>query len=400
MVTLDANKVYIIITYGQSNSLGIANVGDATDPILNPATTSKNYKVEWDWTNSVFTLSENRQVVKSINDNSWNRVSPSYYGVEGLDKRLAAASLPNPILVNISAGIGAIELASLTFGTGYYNKLLSAIQFVKNQFPTKTIEVLYVSFIHGESDSYYVSRANLYQAGVIALKNQLNIDAAAITGQTRRFGFYINQISWSIPGQAEGLPPQIMIKDIQRKFTDPEIVFCLPTYQLATATQDPSHSASDIHFSGYSLLAIAETMTDIFFKREILGVPAVILTDLFTQRISSNQIVVKLTQNAELTVDQSVITLNNQKGFEFKDAGGVDKKIIDISAAGNDIVLTLEGDFTTGTLYYCYTYPFFVNSVKYMRQAGSIRTTTGIPSSFYNATHYSYLPAFSQAIIK
>jgi hypothetical protein len=402
MITLDSNKVYIIITYGQSNGLGLGNVSDASDPILNPGASAKNYKVEWDWTNSVYTLSPNQQIVKSINDNNWNRISPSYYTVEGLDKRLTANSKPNPVFVNIAAAIGGIHLDGLKKGTGYYTKLVNAVQFVKNQFADKTVEVLFTSFIHGESDSYYHSRADVYAAGVIQLKNDLNTDLNAITGQSRRFGLYINQISWSIPGQAEGLPPQQKIKEIQRSFTDSEIVFALPTYQLDTATEDPSKPASDIHFGGYALLEIGETIADIFYKKEIAGETNLpILNKFFIQRLGANQVVVKLfNQPVNLMVDKTIPTRNDQRGFEFYDLSSNEQKIVGVEANGNDIILTFENPYTGGTLYYCYTYPYWAANATQMRHRGSIRTITGTPSLFYTKTHYSFLPAFKQSISK
>lgn len=399
-MNLNPNIVYIILTYGQSNALGIADTTDANDPVLNPSTATKNYKVEWDWTNNVFTLSTDHQIVKSINDNDWNRISPSYYTVEGLDKRLSAAGLPNPVFVNIAAGKGAAAIASLNKGNTYYNKILDAVTFTKSQFPGKTVQVLFIAWIHGESDSYYYADANAYTSLLIQMKNDINTDLAAITGQSARIPFYLNQISWGIGSQAEGNGVRMVMKEVQRELTtqDPELVFCLPTYQLPTAAHDPSAPASAIHFSGYSLLNLGEKLAQTYYDTAIRGGSVQTPNSFFYQKVDSNKLSIRTNSTTGLQIDPSIITYRGQKGFEFYDNSSIEQLISKVEAFESSVLITFTNNIVPGTLYYAYTQPFFVNSVKYMRQAGSVKDNSIDQSLFTGSVLYNYLPSFKMTI--
>jgi hypothetical protein len=390
---LDPNKVYIIITYGQSNALGIADVEDASDPVLNPATVSPNYKVEWDWTNSVFTIGPNAQVVKSISDNSWNRISPSYYTVEGFTKLLVDGGQPVPTFVNIAGAVGGLMIQQLNKGTAPYQKLLDAITFTKNHFSTKTVEVLFMSFIQGESDTYRNDRAVPYYDRLVTFKNDFNTDAAAITGQVNRFPLTISQLSWGIPGQALISDIQI-VKTAQAFVSDPELYFTCPTYQLPTALHDPSHNASDIHFSGYSLAYVGENMAKIYFEKAILGVKTSALNRFFYQRLSDNKVALNVDTTRPLMVDPGPITFLDQKGFEFYTSDGAFMTVKNVETIGSVILIEFTNPIPAGGLYYAYMEPFTNGTFTTKRQTGSIRDNDS-RKSITNQPLYNWLPSFN-----
>lgn len=321
-----STKVYIVVGYGQSLSIGTSNSGRAA------ITTADSASGVLMFNRGVRIIGGTPAVTDVVQAASIDRLVPlaasmdgSAYGqthVETLATKLFAAS--GLRCVGFCAGVGGISYSGLKKGTVPYANMIAAIQRAHDilaglGFDTEVI----VTWQHGEANNGS-SRAT-YKGYLVELSNDLNTDIKAITGQANVHLF---------GGQSPSLSQSQVPLALWEAGKENALIHCVgPLYQYPLS--DSQHPTS----VGYYWLgedywrAIKAVVVDGLTWKPLQPVSATLSgadIDLLFEGATGN-----------VVIDTTGVTAITNYGLEFFDASGSPPAISSVTTISGGVRISL-----------------------------------------------------------
>jgi hypothetical protein len=268
-----------IITYGQSLSVGqtevvISSTSIYPDNLINFDGVTRTSNYDKSLTGDAYPT--NRRIafaplIERVNDGTSAtgtlRETPTTGTVESLALEINKFSnkkfpdLPMKILGS-APGYGAKTALQLSKGTTYYAALISDVTAGKNlsNASGKIYKVLAVTWTQGESDYVSGTTSTDYKAQMIQLKNDLNTDIKAITGQIDDVAIIMYQVATSNGGSKTY--PNIALTQYDLAMTEPGFYMATAMYQFKYNDNFHLKSQSSKLLGAYYGLAINKIVSE------------------------------------------------------------------------------------------------------------------------------------------
>ncbi len=392
----DSTITYGLVTIGQSNSLGGASSIEAAALISSdvPLPRYNNLKIQKTGsspdTYGVFPLT---QMLASISGDV-RSISPSVYMADGITNFYKMrGKVNNYKSISMSTGTGGEPYSYLKKnGTGNnYALSLEAIEaskiYCQDTLHTN-YQVAALFNIHGESDAQ-INNTN-YASNLKEWVDDYNLDIDTITHQTKIIRMFISQISWGAPTVSSDF--NMTIKNAQISAQNDSIVLVTPTYMLDITAPD-TVNGDYAHFNAEGTRRLGEYFAKVYEQTEDENVQWHPLEPLSQTRVDSIIKVKFYVPVTPLNWDTSLICINNNRGFEFKNSSDTTITISSVLITGVDevtIILNKTPTAGTNTLYYAYTDRFMGSDGKsYHRARGQLRDNDQTKSLWgYNLNNY------------
>lgn len=381
-----SNDICLILTYGQSNSVGVAF--QFLYPGVSVAPSAFNVtKIEPNGSGS-FVVAKSMQYQRSINEPDFaeDRIAPICMLGDLMSQHIGQQT---EVLL-ISAGVNGAAMEGIYKNTPAYNNMIDAVSFAHSyaQQKGKILKCPYVGFIHGESDA--VLQSSLYAENVRDLYGYMLTDIKGITGQTEDFLLVVPQIGWSYWADLGGSYPDrtmFMANDQIRALSfNSGIRIATPGYILPLDGQEfyrQNFQASHYSGDGYAQLA--------WYMHKCYTAPSWTSFTCTNAVLSGNEITLDLAPiTGGIQVDLTRICKDGRYGFEFKDLGDPLIHIVNIIVLNSvqlKIVLSSVPTASTKMVYYAYSMHYTYNWLQSFRQNGAVKDADN-----------NYLLAFSKTL--
>jgi len=203
----------------------------------------------------------------------------SYYSARLRKEVPPWSSYVNDIII-YNMGVGSAALASIDKGNANYTAALAAVTNTKAACIAagKTYAERAVPFLHGEQDTTLNTLRATYLADLIQLKNDWNTDVLAITGQTDRIPFFIEQLA------PQSTNANIAYAMLDAAEADGEFFIVLPAYALSF------YPADSLHLTNYHVRLAGEYFGKALYRYYIDRVNPSTVRPLTYRRIDSRTV--------------------------------------------------------------------------------------------------------------
>ncbi len=294
-------------------------------------------------------------------------------------------------------GVSGYTYSQLKKGTSPYNTGMTQVTNAETATTGlgRTLRVIGVTTIHGETDNYNGVSGATYQGYLEEWQSDYNTDVKVITGQSRDIPLFLDQMSSFMSSYANDATSEIPIYQYLASLDNPgDIVLVAPKYFFNYSDRHHLTGASSRWLGEYYGKVISKVMIDNEDWRplsptSVVRSGSVIYADFHVPEGS-------------LTFDTTLVSARTNYGFEYYDTTS-SATISSVEIEDSDTVkITLSG-VPTGSnqrLRYAYTGVPGTNTGAQNAgsAAGNLRDTDSYPSAYGN-TLYNWAVHFDEAIV-
>ena len=329
-----ASTVYLLISYGQSLSIGTSpSVAAALTTAAHPGAVLRfNSGIRWDGALQTMPSGNTLAIAATNIDHltpSAAQLDSATYGethLETLAYRLFSSSGLRSIAA--APGIGGATITQLSSGTVPYANLLSIVERARDIVATLGWKLnVIIDFVHGNADA--AASEATYQAALQALYGSLTTDISAITEQTA-LQMFVRQVATI--GQS-----QVPLAQLAFANANANVHLTAPDYDLPFCA-DNTHPTS----LGYTYMG----------DQEFRAINAVVAQGQTWSPLQPNVAAVSrsgavitvpmLGATGNLVIDTTNVPAQSHYGLSYTDTSGSPPTISSVTVSGTNLIVTLS----------------------------------------------------------